>query len=97
MEVEPIYIPGRFRTASRPSRTWISDALYSPLNAVPFSNKSSAIIRNFSFFEQIPVISIRLKPSFRTPQQRLTGELSNKTVVFFYSVWNPVSDRRSNV
>ena len=28
-EVEPIYIPGRFRTASRPSSTWISDASYS--------------------------------------------------------------------
>ena len=29
MEVEPIYMPGRFRTASRPSSTWISDASYS--------------------------------------------------------------------
>ena len=28
-DVEPIYMPGRLRTASSPSSTWISDAPYS--------------------------------------------------------------------
>jgi len=28
MPVEPMYMPGRFRTGSRPSRTWMEDAPY---------------------------------------------------------------------
>ena len=35
-EVEPMYMPGRFRTASNPSRTWISEAPYSCSTAVVF-------------------------------------------------------------
>ena len=40
-EVEPIYMPGRLRTASSPSSTWISDAPYSCSTWVaPFSKVS---------------------------------------------------------
>ncbi len=30
MPVDPMYIPGRLRTGSRPSRTWMSSAEYPP-------------------------------------------------------------------
>ena len=34
--VDPMYMPGRLRTASRPSRTWMFLALYSCMPALPF-------------------------------------------------------------
>ena len=40
-DVEPIYMPGRLRTASRPSSTWISEPPYSCSTwVVLFSNSS---------------------------------------------------------
>ena len=48
--MEPIYMPGRFRTASRPSRTWISEASYSldASTAVEFKISLSAIYFSFA-------------------------------------------------
>src|SRR5688572_21728168 len=36
MSVVPMYMPGRRRTASRPSRTWMSFALYEAGGLLPF-------------------------------------------------------------
>ena len=47
-------MPGRFRTASRPSKTWISDASYSldASTAVEFKISFSAIYFSFTFSER---------------------------------------------
>src|SRR5687767_6860799 len=39
MSVVPMYMPGRRRTASSPSRTWMSFALYEPGGLPPFPSR----------------------------------------------------------
>src|SRR5699024_8493498 len=55
--VEPMYMPGRLRTASRPSSTWISDPPYSCSTWVEFSSSSSAIITSMHSWDGLTLDS----------------------------------------
>ena len=48
--VEPMYMPGRLRTASRPSSTWIAEASYDvpAAGAVPLSTGFSGVLTGLS-------------------------------------------------
>src|SRR6476620_10773828 len=68
--VEPMYMPGRFRTASSPSRTVIEEAPYSVLPlAPPFSGASviRAPINAAAGPEDRPVDRVYLFPTARGP------------------------------
>ena len=70
--VDPMYIPGRFRTAERPSRIWIELALYSaPWGA------SSAIERTADFSarnpSRTPIITLGPEPKEAGSERRVGG------------------------
>ena len=69
ISMEPIYMPGRLRTASRPFRTWISLALYSwsvAVSALVLVMISSAIsFLPFCFSCRYRVVSLFWKRSGR--------------------------------
>src|SRR3989344_2350232 len=55
--VEPIYIPGLFRTGSKPSKTWISLAEYDPPDLAVSGIRTGDCFLSFDIFQtSIPLL-----------------------------------------